>query len=152
MDVKKDGQESNTGLVTMLMRLSKALNKRSSEEVLGMRLKWYGALGYVRDHERLSQQDLEAAMYMDANQVVLLLNELEAARYLVRRRDPQDRRRHIVELTVAGERALERADKAREGLEGELLAALSAEERRTLRRLVERALESLAQAPVEARA
>lgn len=152
MDVKKDGQEPSVGLVTMLMRLSKALNKRSSEEVLGMRLKWYGALGYIRDHERISQQDLEMAMYMDANQVVLLLNELEAARYLVRRRDPEDRRRHIVELTASGARSLERADTAREGLEEELLAALSVEERKTLRRLVQKALESLAQAPVEARA
>jgi DNA-binding MarR family transcriptional regulator len=151
MDVKTDGQGSNRGLVTLLMQLSKALNRRSSEEALGMRLKWYGALGYVRDHDGLSQSDLETAMYMDANQVVLLLNELEAAQYLVRRRDPQDRRRHIVELTAAGRRALERADKAREGLEGELLAALSVDERTTLRRLVERALESMAQAPVEAR-
>ena len=81
-------------------------------------------------------------MYMDANGVVLLLNELEAARHLVRRRDPQDRRRHIVEITDSGRRALERADRAREGLEDEILAALSAEDRQTLRRLVEPAAEA----------
>ena len=152
MDVKDGGQTASKGLVTLLMQLSKALNRRSSEEALGMRLKWYMALGYVRDHERMSQQDLEAGLYMDANQVVLLLNELEAAQLLVRRRDPQDRRRHIVELTAAGKRALERADKAREDLEGELLVGLTVEERGKLRRLVERALESLAQAPAETRA
>jgi len=152
MDVKRDGQSANLGLVALLMQLSKALNRRVSEEVLGMRLKSYMALGYVRDHENVSQQELETAMYMDANGVVLLLNELEAAQLLVRRRDPQDRRRHIVGLTPAGRRVLERADKAREGLEEEILAPLSAEERKSLRALVERVLESLAQPAAEARA
>jgi len=152
MDVKRDGQSANLGLVALLMQLSKALNRRVSEDVLGMRLKSYMALGYVRDHENVSQQELETAMYMDANGVVLLLNELEAAQLLVRRRDPQDRRRHIVGLTPAGRRMLERADKAREGLEEEILAPLSAEERKALRALVERVLESLAQPAAEARA
>jgi len=152
MDVKRDGQSANLGLVALLMQLSKALNRRVSEDVLGMRLKSYMTLGYVRDHEIVSQQELETAMYMDANGVVLLLNELEAAQLLVRRRDPQDRRRHIVGLTPAGRRVLERADKAREGLEEEILAPLSAEERKALRALVERVLESLAQPPAEARA
>jgi MarR family transcriptional regulator, temperature-dependent positive regulator of motility len=152
MDVKRDGQSANLGLVALLMQLSKALNRRVSEDVLGMRLKGYMALGYVRDHENVSQQELETAMYMDANGVVLLLNELEAAQLLVRKRDPQDRRRHIVELTASGRRMLERADKARESLEDEILAPLSAEERKALRGLVVTVLESLAQPAAEARA
>ena len=82
---------------------------------------------------------------MDANTVVLILNELEAAQFSVRRRDPQDRRRHIVELTAVGRRALERADKAREGLEDEILAPLSAEERKMLNKLVERVLDGMLQ-------
>jgi MarR family transcriptional regulator, temperature-dependent positive regulator of motility len=151
MDVKKDSQSSDLGLVAQLMQLSKALNRRVSEDMLGMRLKGYMALGYIRDHENVSQQELETAMYMDANGVVLLLNELEAAQYLVRRRDPQDRRRHIVELTAAGRRVLERADKAREGLESEILASLTDDERKTLRRLVGRILDSLVQPAAEAR-
>jgi len=91
-------------------------------------------------------------MFMDANAVVLLLNELETARYVVRRRDPQDRRRHIVELTTAGRHARERADRAREGLEDEVLSGISPEERKTLRRLLERILDSLLQPASEARA
>jgi DNA-binding MarR family transcriptional regulator len=74
-----------------------------------------------------------------------LLNELESARYLIRRRDPQDRRRHIIEMTTAGRHALERADKARETLDEEVLAVLSAEERATLRKLMNRVLEGLLQ-------
>jgi len=151
MDVKRDAQSPNPSLLTLLTQLPKVINKRMSEDLLGMRIKPYVVLGYIRDHEGVSQQELESAMYMDANGVVLLLNELEAARHLVRRRDPQDRRRHIVEITDSGRRALERADKAREGLEDEILAALSAEDRNTLRRLVERVIESLVQPAAEAR-
>jgi DNA-binding MarR family transcriptional regulator len=75
--------------------------------------------------------------------VVLILNELEARDLSLRKRDPQDRRRHIVEITPLGRQALEKADKAREALEDELLAPLSADERKTLKRLVERVLEGV---------
>jgi DNA-binding MarR family transcriptional regulator len=143
--VKKEDRRTEQGLVSLVTQLNKAIHRRSSEELLGMRVKPYIALGFIRDHPGVSQQELEAAMFMDANGVVLLLNELEAARYLIRRRDPQDRRRHIVELTTAGRHALERADKARETLEEEVLAALSPEERATLRRLMQRVLDGLLQ-------
>jgi MarR family transcriptional regulator, temperature-dependent positive regulator of motility len=80
-----------------------------------------------------------------------VLNELEAANYSIRRRDPLDRRRHIVELTTSGRHALERADKARETLEDEVLAPLSAEERRTLQSLVTRVLDGMLQPAAQAR-
>jgi DNA-binding MarR family transcriptional regulator len=139
MDVK-DGER---GLVSLLVQLNKAIHRRSSEEMLGMRLKAYMTLGHIRDHQGTTQQELESALVMDANSVVLILNELEARGFSIRRRDPQDRRRHMVEVTAAGRRALERADKAREALEDELLAPLSAEERKSLRKLVERVLDGV---------
>lgn len=138
MDVK-DGEK---GLVSLLVQLNKAIHRRSSEEMLGMRLKAYMTLSHIRDHPGTTQQELESALVMDANSVVLILNELEARGFSVRRRDPQDRRRHIVEMTAAGRRALETADKAREALEADLCASLTADERRTLRRLAEQVLES----------
>lgn len=139
MDVKKDA----TSVVSMLSQAYKALNRRTNEELLGMRFKPYITLGYIRDHPGTTQQELESALFMDANAVVLILNELEAARFSVRRRDTNDRRRHIVEITESGKRAMDRADKARESLEEEILADLSADERTTLRRLLEKVLESL---------
>jgi DNA-binding MarR family transcriptional regulator len=141
MDVK-DGER---GLVSMLVQLNKTLHRRSTEEMLGMRLKPYMTLGYIRDHPGTTQQEIESGLFLDANSVVLMLNELEAAQFSVRRRDPQDRRRHIVEITPAGRKALERADKAREALEDDMLAPLSAEERRTLRALIERVLAGVMQ-------
>jgi DNA-binding MarR family transcriptional regulator len=149
--VRIEEKRGDPGLVSLLSQLSKALNRRASEELLGMRLKPYMALGYIRDHPGATQQELESVMFMDANGVVLLLNELEAAHLSIRRRDPQDRRRHIVELTAAGRHALEKADKARESLEGEMLAGLTPDERAALRSLVQRVLDGLSQ-PAEARA
>ncbi len=143
MDVKSDGARPERGVVSLVTQLNKAVHRLTSEELLGMRFKPYMVLGYIRDHTGATQQELESSMFMDANSVVLILNELEAAQFSIRRRDPHDRRRHIVEVTPAGRRALERADKAREGLEDEVLHGLSVEERKTLTRLLERVLESL---------
>lgn len=133
----KDGER---GLVSLMVQLNKAIHRRSTEDMLGMRLKAYMTLGHIRDHPGTTQQELETALVMDANSVVLILNELEARQFSVRRRDPQDRRRHLVEITPAGRRALEKADRAREALEDELLAPLSADERKNLRSLIERVL------------
>ncbi len=139
---------SNTGLIAVITQISKALHRRTTEELLGMRLKQFLLLGYVRDHGNggVSQQELETALLIDANSVVLLLNELEAAGLSVRRRDPHDRRRHLVELTASGRVAVERAEKARESLEDAILTDFNPEERAALKKLLRKVLDSLAQA------
>src|SRR5262245_54849432 len=134
----KDG-----GFISLLTQVHKALTRRAGEDLLGMRFKPYMTLGFIRDHPGITQQEIETALFMDANSVVLILNELEAGQLSVRRRDPADRRRHIVEITAAGRRALERADRSRESLEDMVLKDLSADERKTLKRLLERVLAGL---------
>src|SRR6202165_694131 len=140
---------TDTGLITLLTRVSKALHKRTPEAVLGMKWRDSQALGYLLKHDGATQQELGDAMLMDDNTVVLLLNELEAAGFSVRRRDPGDRRRHLVEITTAGREAIERSEKGQEGIEDELLGDLSQKERATLRRLLSRVLDGLLRAPVE---
>jgi DNA-binding MarR family transcriptional regulator len=142
---------TGTGLITLLTRVSKALHKRTPEAVLGMKWRDSQALGFLLKHEGFTQHELGDAMLMDDNTVVLLLNELEAAGFSVRRRDPGDRRRHIVEITPAGRRAIERAEKAQEGIEDELLGDLSPDERATLTRLLNRVMDGLLKAAVEPR-
>src|SRR5258708_33498277 len=142
-------KESGTGLVSQITQISKALHRRTGEELLGMRLKQFMLLGFVRDHAGVSQQELESALLMDANGVVILLNELEAAGFSIRKRDPNDRRRHLVDLTPSGRAAVERAEKARESLEDEVLAGFTAEERASLKQMLGRVLESLLQATAE---
>ena len=133
--------DSGAGLIDLLNQLNKTLFKRTSEELLGMRVRQFLALSKVRDHPGISQQELAEMMLLDANAVVLLLNELEEAGYSLRRRDPADRRRHIVELTEAGREAVARGDRARASVEDEVLSGLSPEEKATLRKLLTRALE-----------
>ena len=129
------------GAMVLLTRLAKVVYRRSSEEQLGMRLRWYVALSFLNDHDGASQQALGEALCVDANNLVLLLNELEAAEYAERRRDPLDRRRHLVHLTATGRRALDHAERAQESVESEVLAALDPDERATLRDLLARALD-----------
>jgi DNA-binding MarR family transcriptional regulator len=126
--------------MVLLTRLAKQVYRRSSERLLGMHLRLLMALSYLRDNERCPQQQLAEALCMDANNVVLVLNELESPGWITRRRDPADRRRHIVELTAAGRRALTRAERALEALEDDVLAAHDEEQRAVLWQLLTRAL------------
>jgi DNA-binding MarR family transcriptional regulator len=150
-DVGKASERSEAGLVSLITQISKGLHRRTSEDVLGMRLKSFLLLSHVRDHPGVTQQELETYLMVDANAIVLLLNELEAAGFSVRRRDPGDRRRHLVELTPSGRQALERAEKARDRLEAELMEDLTPAERATLYQLLKRVLEGLLQPASEAR-
>ncbi len=126
--------------MVLLTRLAKQVYRRSDEQLLGMHLRHLMTLSYLRDHTGCPQQELAEVLCMDANNVVLLLNELEDLGYIARRRDPDDRRRHRVELTPAGTKALAKAEKAQEGIEDDVLSALDADERETLWRLLSRAL------------
>jgi DNA-binding MarR family transcriptional regulator len=128
------------GTLALVLHLSKAVHRASSEELLGMRLRQYLVLSYLQQRSPSRQQDLCETLMLDANNCVLLLNELESAGWTERRRDPQDRRRHVVEITPAGLAALERARRAQESLEDEMLAALDGEEREQLRTLLRKAL------------
>jgi DNA-binding MarR family transcriptional regulator len=124
----------------LLSRLAKQVYRRSNEEQLGMQLRHLMSLSYVSDHDGCPQQDLADAFCMDANNVVLLLNELEQLGYATRQRDPSDRRRHLVQITPAGLEALSASLPGQAAIEDQLLATLDAGERRTLCELLTRAL------------
>jgi DNA-binding MarR family transcriptional regulator len=81
---------------------------------------------------------------IDANYCVLLLNDLEDSGLVERRRDPTDRRRHIVSMTEEGSKALEHAEAAQQTLEDEMLGALKTDERTTLAHLLRKAIDGQA--------
>jgi DNA-binding MarR family transcriptional regulator len=124
----------------LLPRLAKQVVRRANPELVGMDLRLLMALSFVGDHDGAPQHELVDALCMDAKNVVLLLNELEETGYLVRRRDPEDRRRHRVLITDAGREALGRARDHMDAIENEVLQALDAEERAALLKLLGRAL------------
>lgn len=124
----------------LLARLAKQVMRRADPDQLGMDLRLVMALSYLRDHDGAPQQELVDALCMDAKNVVLLLNELEDRGYLVRRRDPDDRRRHNVLITEAGREALARARSHMNDIENQVLGALDPDEREALVALLARAL------------
>jgi DNA-binding MarR family transcriptional regulator len=123
--------------------LARLVYRRSPEAVLGMSLKGFAILSHLREVESTSQQALGDMLCVDANTLVILLNELEAAGHATRERDPSDRRRHIVQLTPAGRVALSKGEQGMESVEDEVFAALSDEERATLRGLLAKTLEGM---------
>src|SRR5580658_7852437 len=130
-----------TGTIVLLTRLARVVYRRSTLELVGMNLKNMGVLAYLRDHPGASQGTMTEDLCIDSNMGVLVLNDLEDLEYVERRRDPSDRRRHIVDLTDAGLEALEHAEVAQGSIEDEILGGLSVSERAEFRRLLVKALD-----------
>lgn len=97
------------------------------------------ALTLLDERGPMTQHALGAALSLDPSNVVGLLNELEERGLVSRRRDPADRRRHIVELSAAGVGELAATNSQLRLVEDDLLKALSADERATLYQLLVRA-------------
>lgn len=133
--------KTEPALTPLLSRLSRLVYRRTSEDVLGMRLKDYVALASLGGRTGISQQEMGSILFVDANNMVILLNELEAAGFALRRRDPNDRRRHLVDITPKGRQSLERAEQGIASIEDEMLGALSSKERASLRRMLAKAIE-----------
>src|SRR5689334_15697233 len=130
-----------TGTMNLLTRLSRVTYRQASPELLGVKLKEFVALLYLRQSSRITQQHLGQSLMLDANNCVILLNGLEEEGLIERTRDPQDRRRHIVAITPKGLKALEKAEHRLETVEDDVLGNLDADERRQLHGLLTKAVE-----------
>ena len=105
----------------------------------GFRPPCMGVLDAVARLQPVSQREISDHLGLDARDVVGVLDILEAAAMVERRRDPHDRRRHAVVLTDAGEMAARRFAALRAEVEDRVLAPLDPEERRQLVDLLHRA-------------
>jgi DNA-binding MarR family transcriptional regulator len=105
----------------------------------GFRPPCMGVLDVVARMQPVSQREISDHLGLDASDVVGVLDILEAAAMVERRRDPQDRRRHAVVLTEAGEKAARRFAALRAEVEDRVLADLDPDERRLLVDLLHRA-------------
>lgn len=130
-----------TGTMGLLSQLNRVVYRRATEDVIGMKLKQLITLELLVKNEGCLQQELGATLMVDPNNCVLLLNDLDDRGYVERQRDPKDRRRHIVVITAAGQKALAKAEAKLEDLEGEVLANLDPSEREQLRDLLARAMD-----------
>jgi DNA-binding MarR family transcriptional regulator len=134
-------KEKSTATLALLTQLSRSVYRLAAEHgTAGGRLKQFVGLSYLRELGPVAQSRFGAILCLDANNTVLFLNELENAGLVTRRRDASDRRRHIIDLTDTGLEVLDQVQHSMAGLEDELLAALTLEQRAQFRALLYQAL------------
>jgi DNA-binding MarR family transcriptional regulator len=131
---------TRAGALVLLTRMSRLIHREVDPDELGMSMKEFSTLNFVRDADGVTQQELGTLMCVDANMVVNLLNSLERRGFAVRERDPEDRRRHVVRITPAGTRALVKAETVLERSADSVLGQLGQDERRELQALLAKAL------------
>lgn len=83
-----------------------------------------------------SQQALSELIAVHRSAMVLLIDDLEAKGYVERVRSSVDRRAYDVVITQTGRTAVDELERPTREYEDEFFAALSAEEREELRRLL----------------
>jgi DNA-binding MarR family transcriptional regulator len=122
----------------MLKRLGFMLKDRTMEafEDTGMTPYHHAVLALLHEDPRETQAMIADALGYDRSHLVGVLDELEERALIERRRDPTDRRRHLVSLTKDGEQALERLRAVSKQIEDEFFRPLDAKERKTLNELL----------------
>ncbi len=135
----------------LLAQLGRAVTRRyrTAFSPIGLKPRATAALLRLRSGGPLSQQALGATLDIEASNLVVLLNELEAEGLISRRRDAQDRRRHVVEITEHGAKAMCEVERAAEEVEDEFFAALTGDERCALRELLARLTDSADVSPAD---
>src|ERR1700727_2441271 len=101
------------------------------------------ALTLLGERGPMTQHAVGAALSLDPSNVVGLLNELEERGLITRRRDPADRRRHIVKLSAAGSGELAQTCDKLDRVEDELFKTLTCEQRSALHELLASAVAGL---------
>jgi DNA-binding MarR family transcriptional regulator len=129
-------------LLTSPLFLLKRLGMKAKEESYeayadaGVHPYHYAILATLAEGERETQGAIADALDYDRGQLVGLLDELEEAGLVERRRDPEDRRRQVVVMTPEGRKMLTRMRALAKKLDGEFLAPLTLDQRQQLRELL----------------
>src|SRR5204862_2184070 len=115
----------------LMKRLGFKLKDQSmaAYEQAGLHPYHHAVLAVLDEGTRETQGAIADALAYDRGQLVGLLDELEERKLVERQRDPDDRRRHIVQLTSEGKRALAKLRATAKRLDDELLVALDESER-----------------------
>jgi DNA-binding MarR family transcriptional regulator len=142
-----EDQEAVTGrqILPLVEHLAR-VGRRSADGIMSgcLRPRHLIALKVLGEQGPMAQHAIGTALSLDPSNVVGLLNELEERGLISRRRDPADRRRHIVELSAAGSDELVQTYGKLDRVEDDLFSVLTGEERATLHALLSRTVAGLA--------
>lgn len=122
----------------LLKRVGWTIKERAfaAFEPTGLSPYHHAVLSVLAEGARETQGTIADALGYDRSHLVGVLDELEQQGLVERRRDPSDRRRHVVRLTPEGKRALTRLRAIVKRVEDDFFAPLDAEERKALHALL----------------
>src|SRR3954464_8596364 len=122
----------------LIKRLGFAAKERAmaAYEETGLHPYHHAILIVLDEGAHENQGSIADALGYDRGTLVGLLDELEEKELVERKRDPDDRRRHIVRLNADGKRTLARLRTLNKRLEDDFLAPLDAEQRAMLHSLL----------------
>jgi DNA-binding MarR family transcriptional regulator len=106
----------------------------------GLRLGHLAVLGALADSDARAQRELSELLRIHPSDMVSLIDDLAQRDLVSRSTDPADRRRNLISLTRAGRKLVHEATTASRRFHREVLAALSRDERESVRRLLDRAV------------
>jgi DNA-binding MarR family transcriptional regulator len=127
---------SGTFLLKRLGFLCKDKTIEAFEET-GLTPYHHAVLALLEEERPETQAMIADALGYDRSHLVGMLDELEERGLIERRRDPADRRRHLVTLTPEGKRASTRLRGIVKQVEEDFFAPLDAEQRQTLKSLLQ---------------
>ena len=116
---------------------ARARADRALDEV-GLTMKGFAALATLISDGAISQQRLSRRIRMDPATMVDVIDSLEESGFILRRRNPADRREYALQPTAKGRALYVRAEKAIVEAERQTAGRLNATETRTLMDLLER--------------
>jgi DNA-binding MarR family transcriptional regulator len=127
-------KEFRTSASFLLKRMGFRLKERTMHayESTGLSPYDHGVLALLDEEPVETQAMIADALGYDRSHLVGVLDDLEARELIERRRDPADRRRHLVTLTPAGKDAVKRLRTVSRQVDNEFFEPLSAEERTEL--------------------
>jgi DNA-binding MarR family transcriptional regulator len=133
-------KELLTSASFLLKRVGFAVKERmiAAFEETGLSAYDHAILALLAEEPRETQATIADALNLDRSHLVGVLDELEERGLVERRRDPSDRRRHLVSLTPAGKEALTRVRAVAKRVDDEFFEPLDAAERKTLTTLLAR--------------
>src|SRR6266571_2373514 len=131
-------KELRSSTAHLLKRLGWAIKDRAmgAYEATGLSPYHHAVLAVLDEGPPETQAMIADALGYDRSHLVGLLDELEERGLIERRRDPSDRRRHLVSLTAEGKRALNRLRSISKRVDDEFFAPLDAEQRQALHALL----------------